>query len=262
MVDKTHRQFDEKHVYLEWLKLRRPAPERWDPGYTGIFWALGFLLVISAPTGSVFWTGIFAIPIALLIIIIDLLFFMPRCIHNNFKHLMGNYILSTPISTAEIIQDLRIWGISISIKHLLPMLLLIIIYFISLCVYLQRIDPSQSIAVFPAIFLFFYILFRALLGASIVAAALPRWVTSTGLFLVGFVTPVIFGGMWLSWWLVGEIYVIWETACVPGMGFQSPYSCPFTLGFSAVTLFLLLPITIMEKTALRLLELRRQGKRK
>ncbi len=84
--------FDHEHIYLQWLKLRRPFPVRFAVWYSALGWLIAFVL-------SPFWVIIGAL---------DFFHFIPKVLHDDAANPMGKLILASPVRTEDIYQISRV----------------------------------------------------------------------------------------------------------------------------------------------------------
>jgi hypothetical protein len=213
-------RFNTQNIFRQWLDVSKPWPNRTDRflipanwilcGFTGLYFAS---IAISDRSGNysarnyeietiiVMLGGVelfFVLPFS---IFADFMFFTPMIIHNirSTAHLTSLY--HAPIPSAEITGDLRRWAIKTNWSHLAPVIIcglgcLAIIFLSTMGDY--ALSSTDWMEFFRGCLIFLlpflvsiFCLYLFLLYSGLSAAALPSWVSRSGLMIIGWILPVL-----------------------------------------------------------------------
>ncbi len=227
--------FEVDHIYLQWLNHRKAGSLRHDRITVPILWIIaGFnaLMYMIAGPGyditSIVGADQYGIVIGVVLYIVvimgyllmtvlplgfvlrDFLAYLPRAIQDDTDRNIIGEMFNTPVSTREIVGDLLRWAVRMNIRHLLPSIALIIALILSFLRYagLSILGDSREAAIFIlfaiSLFVLIALWWAFFLATGLASAALPRWVTRTGLLVPVWLIPVLLivfvGGYFLADW--------------------------------------------------------------
>jgi hypothetical protein len=194
-------------------------------------------------------------------VFLDFFLHVPRCVHRDTDAGMIEPIWHAPISTREIVRDLRRWAVAMDLRHLAPsivlLLVIVVLYYPSPAS--KPLPSGREIVLWllPMVPIA-VVLWWFLLGCGLAAAALPRRWTA-GILLI-WVLPILvgvyLGGMVLAAELVWGLF--------PGPPGTQTHMLPWggDLVWLCGSRFLLfLPPSLLTWLCIpKLMEMRRQGR--
>jgi len=214
--------FDVDHIYLQWLNHRKAGSLRHDRLTVPILWIIaGFnalMYLIAGPSAdllSIVGGGPHAILIGVVLYIVvimgyllmtvlplgfvlrDFLGYLPRAIQDDTDRNLMEEIFNTPVSTREIVGDLLRWAVRMNVRHLLPSIALILALILSFLgsAGLSILGDSSEVAIIIlfaiSLFVLIALWWAFFLATGLAAAALPRWVTRTGLLVPVWLIPIL-----------------------------------------------------------------------
>ncbi len=246
---------EDRYLYLQWLSRYKPAPTRYEPWLTIVFWVLCVSIVPGIGIEDYYWEAqwrfcldIFGI--CVLIGVFDFLFFLPRCLQNQFAIPAGRDVLDSALPASSISVSLRRWATTIWLRHVVPPGLALLLCFLA-----SGTDLGKLAAAIPL-----YLVYRLMLAAGMCAAALPRFFTSTGLICLGFLILLYQACFVPAYYVTSEIYSAIESAKIVAPPVHLSLPPPMPWFYVGVSVPLLVFVVVLDMAAPRLLQMRRQGR--
>jgi len=219
-------KYNEKRIYYQWLEYIKPFPIRLDRVVMPVLWTITGLLAVGmllwfAGSSSPYWFSIsgirtFSTPIAnavmygiagvaflslWVLMFNDFLYIGPLIIQKDTDKGFFPSLSTAPVSTNEILWDLRKWMMVLSFKHMLPGI------FMGICVAVMLLAMEYILywnrEIIPDVLrLYTYNYFLPIvigytgiwiffLTTGLAAASLPRWVSLTGMSMIFWVVPIL-----------------------------------------------------------------------
>jgi hypothetical protein len=242
-------QFDEEHPYYQWLE-RRYQSRKPSSFLNFYYWPIIPAIFVSISFGQNVLDFLLSVCIAYLIFLpfaqafILLVLYAPHYFQEDISSGFMQSLLVTDIPSSEIIADLRNWVLGKFDEHPLPIGFL---RFITLAILTVLIAFLTNIPAIIVIVIVAWLSFRFLLGAGLIGAVLPRWISA--------------GGLLLGWALVNITLTAFSEFILCNAFWLAEGNDKIYLGIAlAVIIAIFYAIgEIQLRIAPRLLELRRQG---
>lgn len=253
-----------RNAYLHWLLLRRPFPVRLGPTYSGLVWFVTLLAVLAylftAGHSVLTYAPLYAF---LLFTFLDFLVFLPIAFHKSRADGMDVLLLAAPLSTRDVVSSLRLWAYKMNFPHVLPTVALLVTAALVIALTTSTRHAASGrvtlvgdvLALLPLV----YVTHRFFLATGLVLASLPRWVTYSGLTLVAWVVPVLWGAYWLSLTVAPPLFEYWQVTSVLTSFDPRPFPSPPAATYILMSLLLLIPVCLEEWSVPRLMEISRRG---
>jgi len=275
-------QFESKNIYLQWLYKRSAQPLGMNRFMTKFLWLafILFFIFYSAAQGQgdslVLWImgiAIFFLTVVPIVFTFShFLYYAPVAIHDDSRSSTLDFIFASSVPTGEIVSNLRRFIAVQNLRMLTPTITWIFSLFLVLVLdngwpEFSRIDEKVAaftIIVMPCL------IWWLLLETGITAAALPKFVTTSGMTFLLWIIPVLLiifvGGHYLTIFILRKVteyvfYPLNPTRYEPSffLGLQhweieTIFRC--TIYFTLTLIFALIPFFLSK----RLMNLRRSGR--
>ncbi len=225
-----HRDFSENNIYLQWLHRRFAQPLRINRFLIKYLWGAMVVFVIFYDDhffpGLEYILGIAGFMLTGVPIIFTLLYFLyytPMAIHEDARSSTLDFIFASPVPTGEIVSNLRRFMAIQSIRICIPSFAWIVAMFLREWAqsgmpswYWSDLTDWQNLG--PIVFISITVisLWWMILEVGMVSAALPRYVTVTGMMFLLWIVPVLVLIFWGGYWVAYHHCRFWHGVILGG----------------------------------------------
>jgi len=204
--------FDDKHIYLQWLKRRSAQPIRITRFFKRILWTASVIFLLLCITETLFysaeWLSIAVVALLVILPLISIfsyfLWYTPMAIHEDSRSSTLEFIFMSVIPTGEMVSDLRRFIASQNLQILMPSIVafggafLIEILRSGFPIFTGFTEKFMFVSIIFIVVLIWWMI----LETGIIAAGLPRIVSTTGMAFLLYIIPVLaaifVGGYYVS----------------------------------------------------------------